>query len=41
LDPRYDYCYQAQAAGYGPYHQGQDPEYEWYTDGDSDGIACE
>ena len=41
LDPRFDYCYQATAAGYGPYYKGTDPEYDWYTDGDSDGIACE
>lgn len=41
LDPRFDYCYQATAAGYGPYYNGRDPEYDWYTDGDSDGIACE
>lgn len=41
LDPRFDYCYQAKAAGYGPYYRGTDPEYDWYTDGDSDGIVCE
>ena len=41
LDPRFDYCYQATAAGYGPYRQGQDAEYAWYTDGDSDGVVCE
>lgn len=41
LDPRYDYCYQAKAAGYGPYHQASDPEYDWYTDGDNDGVVCE
>ena len=41
LDPRFDYCYQATAAGYGPYYQGKDPEYDWYTDGDSDGVVCE
>lgn len=40
-DPRFDYCYQAKAAGYGPYYKGQDEEYHWYTDGDNDGIACE
>jgi hypothetical protein len=40
-DPRFDYCYQAKDAGYGPYYQGKDPEYDWYTDGDNDGIACE
>jgi hypothetical protein len=41
LDPRFDYCYQVKAAGYGPYSQGKDPEYAWYTDGDNDGIVCE
>lgn len=41
LDPRFDYCYQATAAGYGPYYQGRDPEYDWYTDSDNDGVVCE
>jgi len=41
LDPRFDYCYQATAAGYGPYYQGKDTEYGWYTDGDGDGVVCE
>jgi len=41
LDPEFAYCYEVIAAGYGPYYQGQDPEYGWYTDGDSDGIVCE
>lgn len=40
-DPRFDYCYQAVAAGYGPYYRGRDPEYYWYTDGDGDGVVCE
>ena len=40
-DPRFDFCYHAIAAGYGPYHRGADPEYDWYTDSDSDGIVCE
>ena len=40
-DPRFSYCYQAVAAGYGPYYRGSDPEYWWYTDGDSDGVVCE
>lgn len=40
-DPQFDYCYEANDAGYGPYYQGQDPEYEWYDDADSDGIVCE
>ena len=41
LDPRYSYCTGAIAAGLGPYYRGQDPEYAWYRDGDSDGIVCE
>jgi hypothetical protein len=40
-DPRFDYCYQAVAAGYGPYYRGTDVEYSWYTDGDRDGVVCE
>jgi Excalibur calcium-binding domain/Protein of unknown function (DUF1524) len=41
VDPRYPYCTNAIAAGLGPYYRGQDPEYAWYRDGDSDGIVCE
>ncbi len=41
LDPRFDFCYQAVAAGYGPYYRGRDREYAWYTDADSDGVVCE
>lgn len=41
LDPRFDTCSAAKAAGYGPYVKGVDPEYEWYRDGDADGIVCE
>ena len=40
-DPRFSYCYEANDAGYGPYYQGQDPEYAWYDDRDGDGIVCE
>jgi excalibur calcium-binding domain-containing protein len=40
-DPRFDYCYEANAAEYGPYFQGRDPEYDWYRDGDGDGEVCE
>ena len=40
-DPRFDTCGAANAAGYGPYLRGQDPEYGWYIDRDKDGIACE
>jgi hypothetical protein len=41
LDPRFDYCYQATAKGYGPYRRGRDREYAWYTDADNDGVVCE
>ncbi|NPC96371.1 DUF1524 domain-containing protein [Nocardioides sp. zg-DK7169] len=41
LDPRFDYCTSAIAAGYGPYVRGRDPEYDWYRDGDGDGTVCE
>ncbi len=40
-DPRFDYCYEANDAGYGPYYQGTDAEYPWYDDADGDGIVCE
>ncbi len=40
-DPRFSTCGEAIAAGYGPYHKGKDPEYEWYIDRDSDGFVCE
>jgi hypothetical protein len=40
-DPRFDYCYEATAHGYGPYYRGRDPEYSWYTDADHDGVVCE
>ena len=40
-DPMFSYCYEANDAGYGPYYQGSDPEYDWYDDADADGIVCE
>ncbi|WP_066373414.1 thermonuclease family protein [Herbidospora mongoliensis] len=40
-DPRFDTCAKANAAGYGPYYKGSDPEYAWYQDRDGDGIVCE
>ncbi|HUR73636.1 MAG TPA: DUF1524 domain-containing protein [Sporichthya sp.] len=40
-DPRFPYCTDAKAAGYGPYTQGVDPEYDWYRDADRDGVVCE
>lgn len=41
LDPRFGTCREAIANGFGNYIRGVDPEYDWYRDGDSDGIACE
>lgn len=41
LDPRFPYCSDANAAGYGNYVANKDPEYSWYYDADSDGIVCE
>ena len=40
-DPNMGTCKAAKAAGYGPYVAGQDPEYDWYRDADSDGVVCE
>ncbi|WP_201774761.1 GmrSD restriction endonuclease domain-containing protein [Demequina salsinemoris] len=40
VDERYPYCKDL-PAGYGPYYEGVDPEYDWYRDGDGDGIVCE
>jgi uncharacterized membrane protein YgcG len=40
-DPHFSSCVKAKAAGYGPYYRGRDTEYNWYRDGDSDGITCE
>lgn len=40
-DPRFNYCYEANDRGFGPYYQGQDPEYDWYDDADNDGVVCE
>lgn len=41
LDPRFDTCTDAIAAGYGPYVRGVDREYVWYEDRDGDGRVCE
>jgi uncharacterized membrane protein YhaH (DUF805 family) len=41
LDPRFRTCGDANAAGYGDYISGVDPEYDWYMDRDRDGIVCE
>lgn len=41
LDPRFRTCGDANAAGFGPYTRGTDPEYDWYIDRDKDGVTCE
>ena len=41
LDTDYGTCAIARANGAGPYISGVDPEYEWYTDRDKDGMVCE
>jgi hypothetical protein len=41
LDARYRTCAEAKANGLGPYTRGVHPEYDWYRDGDKDGIVCE
>ena len=41
LDPQFSTCREANAAGYGPYREGTDPEYHWYQDRDHDGLVCE
>lgn len=40
VDERFEYCNRL-PAGYGPYYEGVDPEYDWYTDRDHDGVVCE
>ncbi|WP_433517151.1 thermonuclease family protein [Nonomuraea sp. CA-143628] len=40
-DQRFRTCGEANAAGYGPYRKGVDPEYAWYQDRDGDGVVCE
>ena len=40
-DPQFGTCREANAAGYGPYRAGSDPEYDWYQDRDHDGLVCE
>lgn len=40
-DPRFDTCGDAIDHGYGPYVRNVDAEYDWYIDGDSDGVVCE
>lgn len=40
-DPDLGSCAAAGAAGYGPYYEGTDPEYDYYHDADQDGVVCE
>lgn len=40
-DKRFGSCKEAIAAGYGPYHKGVHPEYQFYRDVDGDGVVCE
>ena len=40
LDKRYAFCNKL-PSGLGPYFKGEDPEYDWYTDRDKDGVVCE
>lgn len=40
-DPRFSTCTEAKKHGYGPYHSGKNPEYNWYQDRDKDGTVCE
>ena len=41
VDPNFGTCKNAKANGYGPYINGVDPEYDFYRDGDGDGMVCE
>ncbi|MFB9674052.1 excalibur calcium-binding domain-containing protein [Streptosporangium vulgare] len=40
-DRRFRTCKAARENGYGPYTRGTHEEYQWYIDGDKDGVACE
>ena len=42
LDPRFDSCAKAIAEGFGPYVDGDDPEYDFYADEDTEGegVVC-
>jgi len=40
LDPRFSTCKAANAAGFGPYYKGINPEYVWYIDANHDGKVC-
>ncbi len=38
---RFSSCRAATENGYGPYTRGVHEEYQWYIDGDKDGVVCE
>lgn len=40
MDGRYGSCAEVRARGLGPYVQGTDLEYEWYSDDTSSGVVC-
>lgn len=40
-DRKFPSCKAARENGYGPYTRGTHEEYQWYIDGDKDGVACE
>ncbi|MER5646940.1 excalibur calcium-binding domain-containing protein [Streptosporangium sp. NPDC002524] len=40
-DRRFPTCKAARENGNGPYTRGVHEEYQWYIDGDGDGVACE
>lgn len=40
-DHQYSTCKEAISHGLGPYVKGEDREYYWYRDTDSDGVVCE
>ncbi|MEU3163205.1 excalibur calcium-binding domain-containing protein [Streptosporangium sp. NPDC006930] len=40
-DRKFATCKAARENGYGPYTRGVHEEYQWYIDGDKDGVACE
>lgn len=41
IEPNYGSCEAVKMVGAGPYTQGVDPEYDFYRDGDNDGVVCE
>ncbi|MEU4403515.1 excalibur calcium-binding domain-containing protein [Streptosporangium sp. NPDC023963] len=41
VDRKFSSCKAATENGYGPYTRGVHEEYQWYIDGDNDGVVCE